>query len=96
MLATLKRLPRRGQASDIDQVESLLADHTPNVVIADRGSDRKGLVEEVEPHLYRERNPGKRVRAKAKPFRRVATSYEKKAVNDLAFAWLAAWTVTLK
>ena len=37
-----------GQASDIGQAEELLADHAPQVVIADRGSDTKGLVAEIE------------------------------------------------
>jgi transposase len=106
-----------GQASDIGQAEGLLADHAPEVVIADRGYDKKALVEEVErrggqaviptqknraeqrdvdPHLYRERNLCERFWAQAKQYRRVATRYEKKAQNFLAFAWLAALMVMLK
>jgi transposase len=106
-----------GQASDIGQAEGLLADHTPDVVIADRGYDKKGLVEviegqggtaviptqknraeqrEVDPHLYRERSLCERFWAQAKQYRRVATRYDKKAANYLAFAWLAATMVMLK
>lgn len=106
-----------GQASDIGQAENLLADHAPEVVIADRGYDKKALVEgiaarggeaviptqknraeqrEVDPHLYRERNLCERFWAQAKQFRRVATRYEKKAQNFLAFAWVAAVGVMLK
>jgi transposase len=95
-----------GQASDIGQAEALLAGHAPEVVIADRGYDKKALVEvieargaeaviptqanraeprEVDPHLYRERNVCERFWAQAKQFRRVATRYDKKAANYLAF-----------
>ncbi len=37
-----------GQASGVGQAEALLADHAPEVVIADRGYDKKALVEEIE------------------------------------------------
>jgi transposase len=105
------------QESDIAQAEALLADHTPEVVIADKGYDKKALVEAIEargaeaviptqkdrkeqrvidPHLYRERNLCERFWSKAKQFRRVATRYEKKAVNFLAFVWVAAVVVMLK
>lgn len=106
-----------GQASDIGQADALLADHAPEVVIADRGYDKKALVDriearggeaviptqknraeqrEIDPHLYRERNVCERFWAQAKQYRRVATRYEKKAANYLAFAWLAAIMVMLK
>jgi transposase len=86
-------------------------------VIADRGYDKRALVEVIESrgaeaviptqanrkeqrvidsHLYRERNLCERFWARAKQFRRVATRYEKKAANFLAFAWVAAVTVMLK
>jgi transposase len=105
------------QESDIAQAEALLADHTPAVVIADKGYDKKALVDEIEsrgaqaviptqktraeqravdPHLYRERNLCERFWSKAKQFRRVATRYEKKAANFLAFAWVAALVVMMK
>jgi transposase len=51
---------------------------------------------EVDPHLYRERNLCERFWSKAKQYRRVATRYEKKAVNYLAFVKVAAMMVMLK
>ena len=50
----------------------------------------------IAPHLYRERNRVERFRARAKPFRRVATRDEKKAQNVLAFAGVAALVVMMK
>ena len=103
--------------SDIAQAEALLADHEPEVVIADKGYDKKALVEEIEarggqaviptqknraeqravdPHLYRERDLCERFWSKVKQYRRVATRYEKKAVNFLAFVQVAAIMVMLK
>lgn len=95
----------------------MLADHTPEVVIADKGYDKQAFVETVESrgaeaviptqknrkaqrvidrHTYKERNVCERFWAHAKQFRRVATRYEKKAANFLAFAWVAALMVMLK
>jgi transposase len=103
--------------SDIAQAEALLADHTPEAVIADKGYDKKAFVEEVESrgseaviptqkdrkqqreidrHRYRERNVCERFWSKAKQYRRVATRYEKKAANFLAFVKVAAMMVMLK
>jgi len=103
--------------SDVAQAEALLAGHEPGVVIADKGYDKRALVEEIEargaeaviptranraeqrrvdPHLYRERNLCERFWGKAKQYRRVATRYEKKAVNFLAFVKVAAVMVMLK
>lgn len=105
------------QESDIGQAETLLADHTPEAVIADKGYDKKALVEEiksrgavaviparenrkeqreVDPHLYRERNLAERFWSKVKQYRRVATRYEKKAANFLAFVKIAAMMVMLQ
>jgi transposase len=105
------------QESDIAQAEDLLADHRPEVVIADKGYDKKALVERIEarggqaviptqkdrkeqravdPHLYRERNLCERFWHKVKQYRRVATRYEKKATNFLAFVKVAAIMVMLK
>jgi transposase len=105
------------QEADIAQAEDLLADHTPEVVIADKGYDKKALVREIEargaqaviptqkdrkeqravdPHLYRERNLCERFWHKVKQYRRVATRYEKKAANFLAFVKVAAIMVMLK
>ena len=103
--------------SDIAQAQTLLADHSPEVVIADKGYDKKALVEEiqargaeaviptrknckeqrqVDPHWYRERNLCERFWSQVKQFRRVATRYEKKAANFLAFVKVAAIMVMLK
>ena len=103
--------------SDIAQAEELLADHRPEVVIADKGYDQEALVGEIEsrgaeaviparatrkeqravdPHLYRERNVCERFWSKVKQYRRVATRYEKKAQNFLAFVKVAAVMVMLK
>ena len=94
-----------------------MADHAPEVVIADKGYDKKALVEqiesrgaqaviptqknrkdqrEVDPHLYRERNVCERFWSRAKQYRRVATRYDKKAANFLAFVKVAAIMVMLK
>jgi len=103
--------------SDIAQSEELLAGHEPEVVIADRGYDKRALVEEIEArgaeaviptqknrkeqrvidrHWYRERNLCERFWSKAKQYRRVATRYEKKAANFLAFVKVAAIMIMLK
>lgn len=37
-----------GQESDVGQAEGLLADHTPRVVIADKGYDQQELVDGIE------------------------------------------------
>ena len=50
----------------------------------------------LDPHVYRERNVCERFWAQAKQFRRVATRYEKKAANFLAFAWVAVLMVMLR
>ena len=51
---------------------------------------------EVGPRLYRERNLCERFWHKAKQYRRVATRYEKKAVNSLASVKVAAMMIMLK
>ena len=105
------------QESDIAQAEALLADHEPEAVVADKGYDKKALVEEIERrgaeaviptqkgrkeqraidrHLYRERNLVERFWSKVKQYRRVATRYEKKAANFLAFVKVAAMMVMLQ
>lgn len=105
------------QASDIGQAETLLADHQPEVVIADKAYDQQALVEEIESrgadavipsrktnkvqrdvdeHWYRQRNLCERFWSKVKQYRRVATRYEKKAENFLAFVKLAAIMVMLQ
>ena len=106
-----------GQASDIGQAETLLADHQPEAVIADKGYDSNAFVQviqnrgaeavippksnrsqsrEYDRYTYKERNLVERFWSKAKQFRRVATRYEKKAANFLAFVHLAAIMIMLK
>jgi transposase len=51
---------------------------------------------EYDRHTYKERNLVERFWSKAKQFRRVATRYEKKAANFLAFVQMAAIMVMLK
>ena len=51
---------------------------------------------DVDRHLYRERNVCERFWSKVKQYRRVATRYEKKAANVLAFVKVAAMMVMLK
>jgi transposase len=105
------------QAADITQAEALLADHAPDAVIADKGYDKRALVDAIEArgavaviptqadrtrrrpldrHWYRERNVCERFWSKVKQYRRVATRYEKKAANFLAFVKVAAVMVMLK
>ena len=50
----------------------------------------------LDRHLYRERNLAECFWAKAKQYRRVATRYEKKAVNFLAFVHLASIMILLR
>jgi len=56
----------------------------------------RAVQREVDAHLYRERNLCERFWHKAKQYRRVATRYEKKAVNFLAFVQVAAMMIMLK
>ena len=51
---------------------------------------------DYDRHLYKERNVAERFWSKAKQYRRVATRYEKKAVNFLAFGQVAAMMVMLQ
>jgi putative transposase len=51
---------------------------------------------DIDRHLYRERNVAERFWQKVKQYRRVATRYEKKAVNFLAFVYVAAVMVMLR
>lgn len=59
---------------------------------------RKGRKEPrtADPHLCRERNLVERFRSKAMRYRRVATRYEEKAANCLAFVKAAAMMVMLQ
>jgi transposase len=105
------------EESDITHAEELLADHEPEVVIADKGYDSAALVAEVQSrgsaavipprrnriqqrdvdwHLYGARGLVEWFWSKIKQYRRVATRYEKKAQNFLAFAQVASIMVILR
>lgn len=43
-----ERVLTPGQASGVGQAEALLAGHAPEVVVADRGYDKRGLVGRIE------------------------------------------------
>lgn len=106
-----------GQDSDIGQAPALLANHQPEVVIADKGYDSDAFVATIEArgceavippranrkelreydrHTYKERNQCERFWSRAKVFRRVATRYEKKAANFLAFVYVASIMIMLR
>ncbi len=51
---------------------------------------------EYDRHTYKERNLCERFWAKVKVYRRVAMRYEKKAVNFLAFIYVATIMILLK
>jgi transposase len=50
----------------------------------------------IDPQLYKERNVVERFWSKVKQYRRVATRYEKKAANFLAFVQVASVMVMLQ
>ena len=50
---------------------------------------------EYDRHLDRERNVVERFFARIKPYRRVATRYDKKARNFLGFVWVASIAIML-
>ena len=71
--------------------------------IEDRGAEavippKKNRLQprDYDRHTYKERNLVERFWSKAKQFRRVATRYDKKAANFLAFVHVAAIMVMLK
>ena len=66
---------------------------------APRGCQAANRVKSVDGRtvtLYRERNLCERFWSKIKQYRRVATRYEKKAANYLAFVKVAAMMVMLQ
>jgi transposase len=106
-----------GQAADITQADALLDGTTAEVVIADRGYDKRALVERIEGlgaeaviptqkgraeqrdidrEKYKDRNLVERFWGLAKQYRRVATRYEKKAQNFLAFLHVASVMILLR
>jgi transposase len=59
-------------------------------VVIPSKSDRAGRPRAIDQHVYKERHLVENFFSKAKHFRRIATRYEKTAVNFLGFALLAA------
>jgi transposase len=74
----------------VDEVESRGAE----AVIPARSNRKEPRA--IDEHLYRERNVCERFWGQVKQYRRVATRYEKKAANFLAFVKVAAIMVMLK
>jgi transposase len=83
-----------GKGYDSDAFVAEVESRGAEAVIPSRAN--RTAPRELDRHTYRERNVCERFWAQAKPFRRVATRYEKKATNFLAFVWVAALTVMLK
>jgi transposase len=105
-----------GQRHDLLEAPTLLADHHPRYVIADKGYDCDELVESIRERgskavipsrsyrptqrriprqHYRRRNIVERFVSRIKHYRRIATRYEKTALNFLGFLKFAALLVWL-
>src|SRR5262249_22728734 len=105
-----------GQNHDVLQAPTLLAEHEPRYVIADKGYDSDDFVDLVsergsKPVIpsrsnrttqrrllrkhYRRRNVVERFVNRIKHYRRIATRYEKTALNYLGFIQFAALLVWL-
>jgi len=72
-------------------------------VVRSRGAEavipsvgRRREQREYDRYLYKERNVAERFWSKVKQYRRVATRYEKKAINFLAFVQVASIIVILQ
>jgi transposase len=81
-------------AYDSDAFAAAVEGRGATVVI--KPNRRRKEPREIDRHLYRERNVGERFWSKAKQSRRVATRYDKKAQNFLAFIQVAALMVVLQ
>jgi transposase len=79
---------------DSDALAKQIADRGAAVVVKPNGCRNEPPV--IDWHLYRERNVVERFWSKVKQYRRVATRYEKKAVNFLAFVQVASVMVMLQ
>jgi transposase len=105
-----------GQEHDMNQATTLLAQHEPQYVIADKGYDSAPFVEVITQRgsqavipprsnrtmqrrfsrkRYRRRNVVERFVNRIKHYRRIATRYEKTAVNFLGFLQFAALLIWL-
>jgi transposase len=79
---------------DSDALAEKIAAGKAEVVIKPNRCRKQPRV--IDRHLYKERNVVERFWSKAKQYRRVATRYEKKAVNFLAFVQVASMMVMLQ
>jgi transposase len=64
-------------------------------VVIPSKSDRAGRPRKIDQHVYKERHLVENFFSRAKHFRRLATRYEKTAVNFLGFALIAAIRIWL-
>ena len=79
---------------DSDALAEKIAARGAEVVIKPNGCRKEPP--EIDWYLYKERNLAERFWSKVKHYRRVATRYEKKAVNFLAFIQVASVMVMLQ
>lgn len=79
---------------DSDALAEEVTGRDAEVVIKPNGCRKSPR--EIDRHLYKERNVVERLWSKVKRYRRVATRYEKKAANFLAFVQVASVMVMLK
>lgn len=79
---------------DSDALAEEIAERGAAVVIKPNGCRTEPP--EIDWHLYKERNVVERFWSRVKQYRRVATRYEKKAVNFLAFIQVASIMVMLQ
>ena len=82
------------KAYDSDAFLKVVTSRGAEAVIPPLGCRREQR--EYDRHLYKERNVAERFWSKVKQYRRVATRYEKKAVNFLAFVQVASIIVMLQ
>lgn len=79
---------------DSDALAGRIAGRGATVVV--KPNRRRKEPRGIDRHLYKERNVVERFWSKAKQYRRVATRYEKKAANFLAFVQVASVMVMLQ
>jgi transposase len=79
---------------DSDALAETIARRGAEVVVKPNRCRKEPRV--IDRHLYKERNLVERFWSKVKQYRRVATRYEKKAANFLAFVQVASVMVMLQ
>ncbi|AVM75615.1 Transposase DDE domain protein [Magnetospirillum gryphiswaldense MSR-1] len=91
-----------GQVNDGTQALALLGDATPRYFLADKGYDSHAILDAVEAYGAQpiipqcscmKRNLVERAINKLKHFRQIATRYDRKIANFMAFLWLATLPV---